>query len=115
MPWFGKGRSQRDAVAAIEVLEEYEGRVDSGELHVRVEKGIKLPGANPSPTLYRAALWDEASGEIGQLMFSWYDKNEPDADFVSQQLGTQFLGMAVSLRDGMKLGGSIRFTHYPHQ
>ncbi len=46
-------------------------------------------------------------------MFSWYEPEPPDTDFVEQQLD-QFLGACVGLRDGLDMGLTIRFTHFPH-
>ena len=113
MRWLGGNRVRRDAEAALAVLEDYERRIYSGEMHIRIEKGIKVPG-DQAPILYRAVLWKEDVGDVGQLMFSWYVRSEPDANFVTQQLGT-FLGMAVTIRDGIRLGGSLRFQHHSHQ
>jgi len=39
--WLGGNRVRRDAEAALAVLEDYERRIYSGEMHIRIEKGIK--------------------------------------------------------------------------
>jgi hypothetical protein len=113
-PVFGLGRVKREAVAALAVLEAYEANLNSGRLRVVIERGATAPG-RAAPTMYRGVLWSDATGQVGQLMFSWYDNIEPDRDFVVQQISSQFLGMAVGIRDGISPGGSLRFKHYPHQ